>query len=103
MEKGPRQATSRCISVADTGRGIPADDIPHLFEPYFSTRTGGTGLGLAICRKIVTEHDGSITVESEPGSGTTFTISLPCFPSDTPPTSADDDSFSETRTLPRGG
>jgi signal transduction histidine kinase len=100
VRKGPAGDVA-LISVADTGRGIQTQDLPHLFEPYFSTRSGGTGLGLAICRKIVTEHEGSISVESETGKGTTFTISLPCFPADSPPTGADDDSFSETRTLPR--
>jgi nitrogen fixation/metabolism regulation signal transduction histidine kinase len=90
------------LAVTDTGKGIPEGDIPRLFEPYFSTRTGGTGLGLAICRKIVTEHGGSISVDSKVGAGTTFTITLPCFAADAPFTADDDASFSETRTLPRG-
>jgi signal transduction histidine kinase len=101
VEQVPSGAVAR-ISVADTGRGIAPDDLSRLFEPYFSTRSGGTGLGLAICRKIVSEHEGSITVESEQGKGTTFTISIPCFPADAPFTAEDDASFSETRTLPRG-
>ncbi|MAG58394.1 MAG: hypothetical protein CMJ83_19065 [Planctomycetes bacterium] len=65
------------IEVKDTGCGIPAEDHHRLFEPYFSTRTGGTGLGLAICKRIIQEHNGTIEVESEIGSGTTFVISLP--------------------------
>jgi nitrogen fixation/metabolism regulation signal transduction histidine kinase len=89
------------LAVSDTGKGIAPEDLPRLFEPYFSTRTGGTGLGLAICRKIVTEHDGAITVASELGAGTTFTIALPCFPEGAPPGPDDDAPFSETRTMPR--
>ncbi len=65
------------ILVSDTGRGIPPEDQHRLFEPYFSTRTGGTGLGLAICQRIIHEYGGQISVVSEPGQGTTFTITLP--------------------------
>ena len=68
------------LAVADTGPGIPADDIPHLFEPYWSTARGrqrGTGLGLYICHAIVDAHGGKLTVESAVGVGTTFFISLP--------------------------
>ena len=91
------------LTVSDTGKGIPPEDLPHLFEPYFSTRTGGTGLGLAICRKIVGEHDGSIAVASTPGIGATFTITLPCFRADAPVEPGDEAPFTDTRTLPRGG
>jgi two-component system NtrC family sensor kinase len=67
------------IRIRDTGRGIPPEQLPHVFDPFFTTRTGGegTGLGLAIAYGIVTEHRGTISVESEPGRGTTFTIRLP--------------------------
>ncbi len=71
------------ISVRDTGPGIPAEDIPHLFQKFYrvdssSTRTiGGTGLGLFICRKIVELYDGRIWVESELGKGSTFYVNLP--------------------------
>lgn len=71
------------IQVQDTGMGIPADDIPHLFQKFYrvdnsSTRTiGGTGLGLFICRKIVELYNGRIWVESELGKGSTFFINLP--------------------------
>ena len=71
------------ISVKDTGSGIPADDLPHLFQKFYrvdnsATRTiGGTGLGLFICRKIVELYNGRIWVESEQGKGSTFFINLP--------------------------
>lgn len=65
--------------VRDTGPGIPANLIGHIFEPFFTTKPKGvgTGLGLAICRSIVRGLDGEISVSSEPGIGTTFTVSLP--------------------------
>jgi two-component system sensor histidine kinase VicK len=69
--------------VKDTGPGIPAEDIPHLFQKFYrvdnsATRTiGGTGLGLFICRKIIELYDGRIWAESELGSGTTFFVNLP--------------------------
>lgn len=68
------------LEIADTGPGIPPDDIPHLFEPYWSTARGrqrGTGLGLFICNAIVEAHGGRLTVESCVGGGTTFSIALP--------------------------
>ena len=68
------------LSVSDTGPGIPAEDLPRLFEPYFTRKEGGTGLGLAIARRIAEEHGGRLGVESAPGAGTTFTLSLPAAP-----------------------
>ncbi len=71
------------LFIKDTGPGIPADDIPHLFQKFYrvdssATRTiGGTGLGLFICRKIVELYKGRVWVESEEGSGSTFFINLP--------------------------
>ena len=65
------------IGVSDTGVGIPADDLPRVFDPYFTTRSSGTGLGLAICHKIVEAHHGEIFLESEIGKGTTAVIILP--------------------------
>ncbi len=65
------------ITISDTGPGIPADMVDRIFDPYFTRREGGTGLGLAICHSIVTRHDGRITVASQPGRGTSFTILLP--------------------------
>jgi Signal transduction histidine kinase len=68
------------IDVQDTGRGIPAESLPHVFEPFYSTKSEGTGLGLAICKKIVQDHGGTMEVQSEPGRGSTFTVILPAEP-----------------------
>jgi signal transduction histidine kinase len=65
------------IDISDTGIGIPQDNLDRLFEPYFTTKSGGTGLGLAITHKIIEAHDGVITVKSEEGDGSIFSISLP--------------------------
>jgi PAS domain S-box-containing protein len=65
------------VSFKDTGRGIAADHIGRIFEPYFTTRKEGTGLGLMIVQRIVRDHGGMIDVESDPGRGTTFRVRLP--------------------------
>jgi len=65
------------FDVTDTGIGIPGENLPKVFEPYFSTKETGTGLGLAIVQKIVDIHHGSIDVESIEGEGTKFTVRLP--------------------------
>jgi len=65
------------VDVIDDGRGIPPDDMLRVFEPHFSTTTSGTGLGLAICRRLVESWGGSIGLTSEPGRGTTITITIP--------------------------
>ncbi len=65
------------FEIADTGNGIPAENLSKIFEPYFSTKETGTGLGLAIVQKIVEQHNGSIKVESAEGEGTKFIIRLP--------------------------
>ena len=70
------------VEVSDTGRGIAADDIAKIFEPYYSTKDTGTGLGLAIVKKAIDDHGGSISVSSKENSGTTFTIILPVKPHD---------------------
>jgi signal transduction histidine kinase len=66
------------VRFIDTGLGIPVDDLLRIFEPYFTTKEDrGTGLGLAICQRIVSQHGGRISVESELGKGAVFTIQLP--------------------------
>jgi len=76
----PESADRVRIEVTDTGRGIAMEDIAKVFEPYYSTKETGTGLGLAIVRKAIDDHGGSISVNSKPGEGTTFTILLPVEP-----------------------
>lgn len=68
-----------CISVADTGRGIPEENLNRIFEPFFTTKEAGkgTGLGLGIACDIVKKHNGEITVRSEAGKGTEFTVRIP--------------------------
>jgi two-component system NtrC family sensor kinase len=82
----PSASTIELI-VADTGVGIAEDAIGHIFEPFFSTKDkeSGVGLGLAVVYGIVQGHHGTIDVSSQPGKGTTFTVSLPRSPSDQVP------------------
>lgn len=67
------------IVLSDRGRGIPREALPHIFDPFFTTRIdeGGTGLGLSIVHGIIAAHGGTISVESEPRKGTSFTLNLP--------------------------
>jgi two-component system NtrC family sensor kinase len=67
------------VEVSDNGAGIPAENVAKIFEPFFTTKEvgKGTGLGLAVCYGILTEHGGTLDVQSTVGVGTTFTISLP--------------------------
>ena len=71
------------LTVADTGVGIPAEHLPHIFERFYrverarSHRDGSTGLGLAIVKQVAEAHGGQVRVRSEPGAGTTFTVALP--------------------------
>lgn len=64
------------VEVADTGAGIPPDDLERIFDPFFTTKAEGTGLGLAICYGIVSRHGGEIDVESQAGTGTRVTVKL---------------------------
>ena len=65
------------IAVSDTGRGIASHAAPHLFDAFYTTKEGGTGMGLAICRRIVTEHAGSLDAVSPPEGGARFVVRLP--------------------------
>jgi signal transduction histidine kinase len=66
------------VRVRDTGDGIPADDLPRIFDRFYKgDGSRGSGLGLAIARKLVIAHGGDITAASTPGEGTTMTITLP--------------------------
>jgi len=69
------------IRVLDDGPGVPEDAQEKIFEPFFSTQESGTGIGLAICRRIVEQHDGTITVRNRDTGGAEFTVTLPCKPS----------------------
>ncbi len=78
LSRGGRLVPSLKITFADTGKGISADALPHIFEPLFTTKkASGTGLGLSIAHHIVTKHGGAIYVDSLEGFGTTFHILLP--------------------------
>jgi two-component system, NtrC family, sensor kinase len=66
------------VIVEDTGPGIPEDQIEQVFSPFVSTKKGrGTGLGLPVSQKILNEHGGRITIHSQPGHGSRFTLELP--------------------------
>jgi C4-dicarboxylate-specific signal transduction histidine kinase len=93
-QAGPRIVTLRAcrpevgsldITVKDTGPGIEADNLARLFEPFFTTKQGGMGMGLAICRTTVESHGGQMTVDSSPGSGATFRLTLPVIRERVPP------------------
>jgi signal transduction histidine kinase len=80
---GAGRARDVRIAIEDRGRGIPAADLPHIFEPFYrganavARQIQGSGLGLALVRRIVEAHGGRVTVESREAEGTTFTIVLP--------------------------
>ena len=66
------------LVISDTGPGINPEILPHIFEPFITTKEFGLGLGLSICFGIIQKHGGQITVESLPGQGSSFTIWFPC-------------------------
>jgi CheY-like chemotaxis protein len=73
-----------CIMVSDTGPGIKAETLERVFDPFFTTKEPGqgTGLGLAVVHGVVQSHDGGVTVENTPGSGSTFRLFFPVMPAD---------------------
>ncbi|MBI4501974.1 MAG: PAS domain-containing protein, partial [Gemmatimonadetes bacterium] len=77
--RNPERDDEVVVCIEDTGHGIAREDIPKIFEPFYTTKPPGrgTGLGLSICYGIVAEHHGRITVESQPDQGTTFRVFLP--------------------------
>jgi signal transduction histidine kinase/ActR/RegA family two-component response regulator len=81
-----------CLAIQDSGSGIPKDIIDQIFEPFFSTKGPGkgTGLGLAVVYGVIRQHDGWISVYSEPGEGTVFKIYLPASEDDEVPERADE-------------
>jgi PAS domain S-box-containing protein len=68
------------ISITDTGTGISAEDLPKIFDPYFTTKQEGSGLGLSTVYSIIRKHEGQVTVESKPGIGSTFAVFLKASP-----------------------
>lgn len=72
-----RQNDTLTILIKDDGCGIPAEHLDSIFEPFKTYKTGGTGLGLALSKRIIESHNGKISVSSQPGKGSTFTIKLP--------------------------
>jgi len=70
-------ATHVQVTFADSGPGIAPEDLPHIFERFYSTKASGTGLGLAVSYNIIESHGGTLSVASIPGHGATFTVRLP--------------------------
>jgi two-component system nitrogen regulation sensor histidine kinase GlnL len=75
-EQGSERNRFIWVDITDEGAGIKEEDLPHIFSPFFTTRTNGSGLGLSICYRIIKEHSGLIRVDSAEGKGTTFKVSL---------------------------
>ncbi len=73
------------VTVRDTGEGIPPEDLPNIFEPFYTKKASGSGLGLAICKRIIEIHGGAIDVRSQAGSGSEFTVRLPLTEKDVMP------------------
>ena len=65
------------VNVRDTGSGIEEKDLARIFDPFFSTKKKGTGLGLSVVNGIVARHDGKVEIDSAPGKGTDFRVTLP--------------------------
>jgi len=72
-----RDRNAFVLRIQDTGHGIPDEDIMKIYDPFFSSKSDGVGLGLTLCYGIIVSHGGRIEVESKPGEGSVFTVSLP--------------------------
>ena len=83
-QSGLSQGRFVCLSIADSGPGIPPEIIKKIFELHFTTKQDGNGLGLAICQLVTQKHEGSITVQSELGNGAVFIVHLPAAENDDP-------------------
>lgn len=77
IDNKPGEVQYSVVSITDTGEGIQAEDLPKIFNPFFTRKADGTGLGLPITQRILHQHSGIIDVESNPGHGTTFYVKLP--------------------------
>jgi signal transduction histidine kinase len=76
-ERTDRDGSAVRITIRDTGCGMTGDQLERAFEDFYTTKAGGTGLGLSIVRRLVADLEGSLKVETEPGAGTTVTMTLP--------------------------
>lgn len=76
LSLGPQEEAPVILEVIDTGSGIPPEIVSRVMEPLFSTKARGLGLGLALCRAIVDKHNGRVTVRSQPGVGSVFSVAL---------------------------
>jgi signal transduction histidine kinase len=72
------------ISVSDTGRGMSKSELDRAFDDFYTTKPGGTGLGLSIVRRLVMDSNGTVKVETEPGSGSKFIVDIPALRSPSP-------------------
>ncbi len=75
--RASKQADAMHFTIQDTGAGIKAAHLPHIFEPYWTADESGTGLGLFIAQGIVQAHGGRLQVETHPGTGTSFSFMIP--------------------------
>ena len=75
--KGCMEDETLCTEISDTGKGISEEEMPRIFDLYFTTKETGTGLGLSIAQRVVMEHSGWLDVDNAPGGGAAFRIYLP--------------------------